>query len=209
MDPFRSSEIASLLLYAALSVLRGATHPLAQLSALVAAPLIALAKGRSVIGWLYLGALLGPLAMAVALLPPLRGTAVADGYAGRARAFLDLRIENRAQALWMLLAAWLLAYFWSYDKYLAYDFPLTIQMIPGALAFGWLLLPGNLFRVITTVEPPTSAAAPVIGAFWALLIYAHVKFWRSRRQVTLVAIAAVLLLSTHGCYQWANYSSGD
>lgn len=117
------------------------------------------------------------------------------------------RVERRRNAFLVLASAWGLAYLCSYGHRLADDLLLAFYGIPGALVFGWFLMPPNLIRVITGAEPSQAVAWPLIIGYWAVLIPMQVAYVWSKRSVLLIVILAVLLLSTHGCYQWANYDA--
>jgi hypothetical protein len=117
------------------------------------------------------------------------------------------RAGTRRYAFLALTFAWALAYLYSFGHRLIDDPSLALYGIPGGLVFGWFLLPPNLFRVITGAEPSPSVAWPLIIAYWAILIPLQVSYLWSKLSLILIAILAVLLLSTHGCYQWANYDA--
>ena len=121
--------------------------------------------------------------------------------------FIHHRLKTRQLAFLALLVAWVIAYFNSYGHRLTGDFLLTIQMIPAAVIFGWFLLPANIFRVITGAEPSESLVWPLIITYWLISIPLQFAYLWSKRSIILVVILSLLLISTHGCYQWANYDS--
>lgn len=117
------------------------------------------------------------------------------------------RLKTWRLAFLALLAAWVIAYFNSYGHHLTGDILLTIQMIPAAVIFGGMLLPSNMFRVITGAEPSESIVWPLIIAYWLILIPLQFAYLWSKRSLILAVILSILLISTHGCYQWVNYDS--
>jgi hypothetical protein len=117
------------------------------------------------------------------------------------------RMQRSRHAVIALLCAWTIAYFYSYGHRLADEFLLTIQMIPGAIFWGWLVLPPNMFRVITGAEPSTGVGWTIIIGYWFIMFPLQIAYLKTRLNMLLVVIMLVLLVSTHGCYQWANYDA--
>jgi hypothetical protein len=120
------------------------------------------------------------------------------------KAVLMHRAEKRQYAFLALMLAWAVAYLYSFGHRLIDDPILALCGVPGGLVFGWFLMPPNLFRVISGAEPSQALAWPLIIGYWAVLIPLQVSYLWSKLSLILILISALLLLSTHGCYQWVN-----
>lgn len=122
-------------------------------------------------------------------------------------AVLTHTFKKRRYAFLALGFVWVLAYLYSFGPHLrGEDLRTVIYTIPSAMLFGWGALPGNIFRVITGVEPNQSLAWPLIIIYWLVMLSLQIAFLWSKRSLILILILVVLLVSTHGCYQWANQS---